>query len=128
MSVALVGLLATQAEAQNETAAALRRSVKCREYATATGPQRDCEFSLGRSLRFFVAGIGQSDAAITVTKSDMQGDFYISVGVLHGCAIIKPTKDAPEALRYSIAFVSPATGLVYETWQQCAAAGRVRSR
>jgi hypothetical protein len=85
--------------------------------------QMDCEFHVGRSLYFVIAGVGQTDAAITFLKVDFDGDYYASVGVLHGCVIVKPGHPDPAAGQWDMAFVSPRTGRVYHTWQTCMAQG-----
>lgn len=115
-------LLVAQSAGAQSTAELLRKTSRCTERGTTAQPQRDCTFAIGKSLRFEIAGVGQTDAAITIFKADFDGDYYISVGVLHGCAIIKPGKRDNVEAALDYAFVSPATGLVYKTWQACGAA------
>lgn len=91
--------------------------------ARQTSGQMDCEFHVGRSLRFVIAAVGHADAAITFMKVDFEGDYYASVGVLHGCVIVKPAHPDVAAGTWDLAFVSPRTGRVYHTWQTCAAQG-----
>jgi hypothetical protein len=38
--------------------------------------QLSCEYSVGKSLRFAVVGIGVPDTAVTFFKSDWDGDYY----------------------------------------------------
>ena len=79
----------------------------------------ECDYRVGHSLYFNIAGVGDKDASITFFASSFEGDYYGSVGVLHGCVIVKPGKaiDGPGA--FDFAFVSPRTGKVYEDWQSC---------
>ena len=88
-----------------------------------------CEYMVGTGLKFTIAGIGQPDTAITFLKSSFDGDFYASVGLLHGCVIVKRGTTGVEtdvALETSdfldFAFVSPKNGKVYKSWEQCKAA------
>jgi hypothetical protein len=87
--------------------------------AQQSSGQLDCEFHVGRSLRFVIAGVGQNDAAITFFKVDFDGDFYASVGLLHGCVIVKPARPDPAQGLPTFAFVSPKNGRVYRDWQSC---------
>lgn len=80
----------------------------------------DCEYRVGRDLYFTIAGVGASDAGITFMKVNYDGDYYATVGVLHGCVIVKQGKRTPETLQLpQFAFVSPRTGKVYSTWGEC---------
>jgi hypothetical protein len=118
--LALAGLAAPMwVGAQNATAALLRESASCATTTVAGERQRECHYAIGRSLRFSVVGVGEPDAAVNVLKSDADSDFYLSFGIQHGCAIVWPTGKAPERFQLHLAFVSPRTGRVYDTWQQC---------
>lgn len=94
--------------------------------------QLECSYKVGTGLRFTIAGVGQDDAAITVDHADgLDSDFYFTFGIMHGCVIVKRgfLKQPPE-LRgglpgFDMAFVSPRTGRVYKTWEEC---GQVRAR
>jgi hypothetical protein len=67
-----------------------------------------------------ITGIGQTDSAITFMTSDFKGDFYAAIGVLHGCVIVKPTLKLNN-LQHACdcACISPRTGEIYPTWQEC---------
>src|SRR5258706_9198692 len=71
----------------------------------------ECEYRVGKSLRFGVVGVGDPDAAITFYSVSFDGDYYASVGVAHGCVIVKPGKMTE--LGAGFAFVSPRNGKVY---------------
>jgi hypothetical protein len=73
-----------------------------------------CSYKVGNSLYIEIAGIGSPDTGISFLKSDYDGDYYGSYGLLHGCIIIKSTKNV-----FNFAFVSPKNGKVYITWQEC---------
>ena len=79
----------------------------------------ECAYHVGRSLYFTIAGIGERDAGITFMSSNFDGDFYASIGVLHGCVIVKPGKLKPNMIDF--AFVSPRDGKVYRDWEACGA-------
>jgi hypothetical protein len=56
-------------------------------------------------------------------KSDIDGDFYATYGVLHGCVIIKRGtkvnfKNNP-GLSFDYSFISPKNGKVYKDWGKC---------
>ena len=96
----------------------------CRQSAITAGSM-NCEYSVGSGLKFSIAGVGQEDAGITVERSTgYDSDYYLSFGILHGCVIIKPGRLTTDAARAAgvlpeMAFVSPRTGKVYESWQEC---------
>ena len=77
----------------------------------------ECDYRVGKSLHFGVIGVGDPDAAITFYSVSMDGDYYASVGVAHGCVVVKPGKLT--ALGAGFAFVSPRDGKVYHDWQTC---------
>jgi len=103
----------------------------CKEYKEPS-QEIECEYRIGKSLHIVIFGIGSSYASISFDKSDSDGDYYGSVGVLHGCVIVKPGKkgitnhkDAGEPGGLSdCAFISPKNGKVYENgmWEECKAA------
>lgn len=102
----------------NPTYDAVVRGMVCTQQPNG---QLDCEYKVGRSLRFAIAGVGQDDAAITFFKVDFDGDYYASVGVLHGCVVVKPSHPTVEE-GIQLAFVSPRNGKVYKDWRSCSKA------
>lgn len=87
--------------------------------------QWDCDYRVGKSLRFSIAGVGTRDPAIVFAKSDIEGDYYGAFGVAHGCVIVWPggvTNEAHPEGMMDIAFVSPRNGNVYHDWRACAGA------
>lgn len=84
------------------------------------GQSLECEYRIGKTLHIAITGIGQTDSAITFLTSDFKGDFYAAIGVLHGCVIVKPTLELINLQHaFDFAFISPRTGKVYRTWQEC---------
>jgi hypothetical protein len=87
--------------------------------------QLDCEFRVGKSLRFGIAGVGLADAGIVFSKSDIDGDYYAAFGLEHHCVIVWPgaaTNKQSPGRSLDVAFVSPFDGKVYRNWQSCLAA------
>ncbi|MHB1069388.1 MAG: hypothetical protein ACYC1W_05975 [Gemmatimonadaceae bacterium] len=89
----------------------------------------DCEYRVGTSLHFTIAGVGQDDAGVTFHRVDWNQDFYPTFGIGHGCVVIKQGKARLERLAkmgdlsgLDMAFVSPRNGKVYDTWTECAEA------
>ena len=124
---ALLAFSAVSAAAQNRpTYDAVLRGTSCKQSQPAPGEaQLDCDYHVGDGLAFVIAGVGEPDAAITVTKaSGYEADYYLTFGVLHGCVIVKPGAKATKAafrdhVLPDMAFVSPKTGKVYTTWRDC---------
>ena len=90
-----------------------------------------CDYQVGSSLRFAIAGVGQEDVVVSFVHLDSLGDFFASVAPLHGCVVVKP-KRPEEAARAAglhptdsvatFAYVSPRNGKVYRTWSACLSA------
>lgn len=83
--------------------------------------QLNCDYTVGKGLAFSIAGVGQDDAGITVTRAEgYSSDYYFTFGLGHGCVIVKPG-EAAQGSSFEMAFVSPKNGRVYHTWRECAA-------
>ena len=87
-----------------------------------------CRFKVGMDLHISIDGIGQEDTGVTFMKSDFDGDYYATHGVLHGCVIVKrgpksysEESDGPGS-RFDYAFISPRNGKVYRSWPECKSA------
>lgn len=106
--------LTAQNQARNPTYDAVLEGMSCKQRQTG---EMDCEYKVGRTLRFLIAGIGQPDVAITFFKADVDGDYYASFAVLHGCVVVKPTKLSADTTMF--AFVSPRDGKTYRNWPTC---------
>ena len=102
-----------------ETYDLVRSGMSCKQNSMDS---LECDYRVGRSLHFNIAGIGERDAGITFYGADFDGDFYASVGVLHGCVIVKPGRLKPNMIDF--AFVSPRDGKVYRDWETCGNARR----
>ncbi len=122
--LALMPLLPVQAQS---TVDVVRRGVTCRRDQLGT---MHCTYKVGSDLEFSIDGVGESDAGITVMRTvGLAGDFYMTLGVAHGCVIVKPGKQGastnPEGSGLpNLAFVAPRTGRVYESWPECQSANR----
>jgi hypothetical protein len=89
---------------------------KCKESYNGV----DCTYTIGDSLEIVIAGIGRSDTGITFIRSDFNGDYYASFGLLHQCVIVKTGEKAGKNATMEIAFISSKNGKVYKDWQECA--------
>lgn len=126
-TIGLAALLMSSGVAASDTYDDVVAGTKCSQSQPAyqRSSQMDCEFKVGRSLYFEVAGVGQPDVAFTVYKADIDGDYYASFplsGKVHDCAIIKPGRKAVRANivpSLDVAFVSGRTGRVFRTWEEC---------
>jgi hypothetical protein len=85
-----------------------------------------CEYKVGNGLHFIIDGIGGEWTGITFMKSDIDGDFYPTFGLQHGCVIVKRGKknwkkdvDSGPGSPIDYAFVSPKNGKVYRDWVAC---------
>lgn len=120
-NMVLVGLMAVSPQPINPTYDAVVSGMTCKQQSSG---QLDCDYRVGKSLRFTIAGVGQDDTAITFFKVDFDGDYFATVGVQHGCVIVKPAKPTlTSGLHF--AFVSPRDGKVYRDWPTC---GRATKR
>lgn len=84
--------------------------------------QIQCDYKIGRSLVVQIVGVGLPEVAITTYQTDDKGDYYASVGMLHGCVIIKPGDKSPSEGWQNLAFISPKNGRVYRDWRLCQSA------
>jgi hypothetical protein len=107
-------LLNAQSPARNTTYDAVLEGMSCKQRQSG---EMDCEYKVGRTLRFLIAGVGQPDVAITFFKTDVDGDYYASFAVLHGCVVVKPTRSTSDTT--ILAFVSPRDGKTYRNWPAC---------
>ena len=123
LALALPALLAAQtqqanapASAPNKTYDAVIQGMSCRQQASG---RMDCEYKVGKSLRFTIAGVGQSDVVVNFFKVDVDEDFFASVAPLHGCVVVRPAQARGDTTS-QLAFVSPQDGKIYRNWNTCA--------
>jgi hypothetical protein len=120
-AVLTLGVLTAARPAHAQTTYELTvRGAECKQN---TGGDLYCVYKVGRDLEFSIAGVGTPDAGISFLKSSFAGDFYARFGIQHGCVIVAAGEKAPgpaTAVGSDFAFVSPANGRVYRTWQECA--------
>lgn len=97
---------------------AVKEAQKCNTSSIVPG-QMECDFKMG-SLHFAIAAVGSPDAGIAIYKADWDKDYHLSYGVQHGCLIVKwGQKQQTSENAMEMVFVSPATGGVYRTWEEC---------
>jgi len=112
----LVAVTVQAAPSRVSTHDAIVAGMKCRQNSMGS---MECDYRVGRSLYFNIAGVGDKDASITFFASSFEGDYYGSIGVMHGCVIVKPGKAIEGPGVFDFAFVSPRSGKVYADWQSC---------
>jgi hypothetical protein len=80
----------------------------------------ECNYRIGDFFYVSIAAVGTSSAGIHFMKSDSDKPIYASLGTSHGCVIVnrfKGAKGIPEFV-----FISPKSGVVYDSWEHCGAA------
>lgn len=98
-------------------------TIKGKTCQESSGQSIDCDYKVGKSLHISIAGLGQPDTGVTFMKSDFDGDFYATFGVMHGCVILKPGKKSlTPGYVPTFAFISPKNGKVYKDWEECQSA------
>ena len=91
--------------------------------AREPGQTLSCRYRVGNDLHFSIDGIGDPDTGISFLRSSSDGDYFATVGLMHGCVIVKPgNKTMPDDVSVfmsDFAFVSSKNGKVYRNWQDC---------
>ncbi len=80
----------------------------------SSGNSISCQYKIGKLLHISIDGIGEMDTGVTFLKSDIDGDFFATYGIRHGCVIIKSLQRVED-----YAFISPKNGKVYKDWRLC---------
>ena len=83
-----------------------------------TSGRMDCEYRVGKSLRFLISGVGQQDVVINFFKVDVDEDYFATVAPLHGCIAVRPAQARLDTTS-NLAFVSPQDGKIYRNWNTC---------
>lgn len=118
--ILLIGLFWLTASPSHAGTSIHELTLKGNQCQENPGQSLECENRIGKTLRMAITGIGQTDTAITFMTSDIKGDFYVPIGGLHGCVIVKPTLELINLQHaFDFACISPRTGKVYRTWQEC---------
>ena len=118
ISIPIFMLLAQIAWAETTAYDAALSGKKCEE----TNQQINCTYKVGKDLEFSVDGIGTAWTGVTFLRSKgLEGDYYPSFGLRHGCVIIRHGK-ASKLFGRDFAFVSPKNGKVHQD------SGRVQRR
>ena len=95
------------------------RTLKGKTCAEQRSQQTNCDYKIGSDFWLSIAGVGSKDAGITFMKSDFNGNYYGTVGVAHGCVIVKTGTAHTAQNPLDLAFVSPRNGKVYQDWPSC---------
>ena len=98
--------------------------MRCNQGGTGTSAdtQMVCEYSVGDGLQFRILAVGAADAGIEFEKVLPSSPYRAAMSLKHGCVIVERQSSSNTASAPQFAFVSPRTGKVYHTWQDCAAA------
>lgn len=94
-------------------------TVKGKQCKEGLNQQLDCDYKIGNDFHLSIGGVGQSDAGVTFMKSDVNGKYYGTFGILHGCVIVKNGNKSRDKSPLDNAFVSPINGKVYKDWESC---------
>ena len=120
--VGLLGSSDSMAQAKMTLYDLVSRAKRCQ--ANELNGSIDCEYKVGKDLHIAIAAVGETTTGISFFRSNMDGDFYGSVGVQHGCVVVKSGAKSPKEISpLDFAFISPRNGKVYRTWMECKAAG-----
>ncbi|MEQ1597887.1 MAG: hypothetical protein ABL880_00825 [Methylotenera sp.] len=118
ISILITATFQTSCFAEESTYDLILKGKKCEE---GYNQQLDCSYKIDKDFWLSVAGVGIPDAGITFMKSDFNGQYYGTYGMLHGCVIVKPGTKNKTINPIDFAFVSPKNGKVYKDWQSCQA-------
>lgn len=110
--------LQTTCYAEESTYDLVLKGKKCEE---GSNQQLDCSYKIGNDFWLSVAGVGNPDAGVTFMKSDFNGKYYGTYGMLHGCVIVKTGTANKTINPLNFAFISPINGKVYKNWGNCKA-------
>lgn len=113
--IAFLGGVATDA-GQDATFKDVTGGMKCAQNSFG---DMECNYRVGRSLHFAIAGVGRPDASIYFYAASFDGDYYAIMGLSHPCVVVKPGRASGDGRIFDIAFVSPHNGKVYSTWETC---------
>lgn len=116
MAGPLVSATAVEAQTAFE---ATSKGARCTQNSQGT---RLCRFEVGADLIVSITAVGEPDAGISFLRSNIEGDFFARTAIQHHCVIVSAGMKAPNAAKApggDLAFVSPRTGRVYRTWQEC---------
>lgn len=114
--IATLLMISTNAVADVSTYDVTLKAKQCKE---GLNQQLDCDYKIGDDFHLSIAGVGQSDAGVTFMKSNFNGKYYGTFGILHGCVIVKTGMKNTTNNPLDFAFVSPKNGKVYKDWEGC---------
>jgi hypothetical protein len=114
--MAILLILSANAMADVSTYDLTLKGKQCKE---GLNQQLDCDYKIGNDFHLSIGGVGQSDAGVTFIKSNFNGKYYGTFGILHGCVIVKTGIKNTTKNPFDFAFVSPINGKVYKDWESC---------
>jgi len=95
------------------------RVVKGKSCSEQPNQQMNCDYKIGNEFWVSIAAVGGRETGINFMKSDFNGKFYGTVGVAHGCVIVRTGTSNAAQNPLDLAFVSPRNGKVYQDWLSC---------
>lgn len=118
LTVSLCGglAIAQQSRTPSTTYDAVVSGMTCKQNTSA---DMECDYRVGRSLHFGIAGVGQKDASIYFYSSSFEGDYFAVFGLSHGCVVVRQGRSLNPTGLGDSAFVSPQNGRAYRTWEEC---------
>ena len=105
---------------------AVTAGMSCKQTSrqVAVAAQTECTYRVGTGLVFQLIGVGEADVNIGVRKAGgyEDADFIFDFSMGHRCIVITAgNRSLRQSDSYLFpAFVSPRTGKVFTSWQQCA--------
>lgn len=94
-------------------------TVKAKQCKEGSNQRLDCNYKIGDDFHLGITAVGQSVAGVSFLKSDVNGKYYGTFGILHGCVIVKNGNKNRDKSPLDNAFVSPINGKVYKDWESC---------
>jgi hypothetical protein len=115
--VAVLLILPSSGGTQNRTTYEdVVAGMKCSENSLG---DKECDYRVGQSLHFGIVAPGKPDGSIYFYSASFEGDYFAVVGLGHGCVVVRPGLKSSKARQSSLAFVSPQSGKVYRTYEEC---------
>ena len=84
----------------------------------------ECEYRVGRALRFSIVGVGGTSPRVRFLKADSGSDYFASYSTGDGCVVVERGEQGKTLLSFDKAFVSPRDGRVYRSRLECQATNR----
>lgn len=105
-----------QGVSAQDTYRIVAEGMSCRQTAGAISQLR-CEYRAGGDFYLVIDDVGGRLTALTFSSSNFKGDFFAQA-LPGGCIVVEPGAKR-EASTAGKAFISPKTGRVHRTVQEC---------